>query len=80
MTNPGVMAELDDIAGLLGSASDKDRLKSIRNRIAALVEAARPFDIETLPTMHDDQLVTPARSLPASAYRKLSEALREIGR
>jgi len=59
--------------------SDYARLEELIPRIAALIEACGPFDVEPPASAHDDQLVTPSRSLPASAYRKLSAALRDLG-
>lgn len=77
MNTTDVLAELDDIAGLLGSATDKDRIQSIRTRIAALVEAAKKLDLGFADEIPDTQVVK--LRFTVGEFKALSSALKAIG-
>ena len=64
--------------GATGSIAESD-LQSILADVRELVEAAKGFVVEADPAHHDDQLVTPQRSLSAGHYRRLSAILRKVG-
>jgi hypothetical protein len=78
---PDVLADFDELietaAQCLVSTSRIERLQSLRSKLAALVEAARPFDIPVPTEYENHHRVKTIRR--AWEIRALSAALRDLG-
>jgi len=78
---PDVLAELDRIASMLCDLDyqkDRDSVRTIRTKLAALVEACETFDMEVNPLL--DDMHPMSRRFSAREFRKLHAALRDLGR
>lgn len=77
--NKPLVERIERLIGLCDDPGTEQELTLILADVRELVDAAKGFVVEADPAHHDDQLVTPQRSLSAGHYRRLSAVLRKVG-